>query len=59
MKSEGVRQVDATTLLHVSRPRMSDVVNQKTEKLTLDALVCMASNIGKKVTFIIESLTQC
>ncbi|AKF39400.1 helix-turn-helix domain-containing protein [Yersinia enterocolitica] len=54
IKSEGIRQVDAATLLHVSRPRVSDVVNQKTEKFTLDSLVSMAGNIGKKVTLIIE-----
>ncbi|EKN5064624.1 XRE family transcriptional regulator [Yersinia enterocolitica] len=54
IKSEGIRQVDAVTLLHVSRPRVSDVVNQKTEKFTLDSLVSMAGNIGKKVTLIIE-----
>ncbi|HFR4115822.1 TPA: helix-turn-helix domain-containing protein [Yersinia enterocolitica] len=54
IKSEGIRQVDAATLLHVSRPRVSDVVNQKTEKFTLDSLISMAGNIGKKVTLIIE-----
>ncbi|HEN3266059.1 TPA: XRE family transcriptional regulator [Yersinia enterocolitica] len=54
IKSEGIRQVDAATLLHMSRPRVSDVVNQKTEKFTLDSLVSMAGNIGKKVTLIIE-----
>ncbi|HDL7404630.1 TPA: XRE family transcriptional regulator [Yersinia enterocolitica] len=54
IKSEGIRQVDAATLLHVSRPRVSDVVNQKTERFTLDSLVSMAGNIGKKVTLIIE-----
>ncbi|EKN3560236.1 TPA: helix-turn-helix domain-containing protein [Yersinia enterocolitica] len=54
IKSEGIRQVDAATLLHVSRPRVSDIVNQKTEKFTLDSLVSMAGNIGKKVTLIIE-----
>ncbi|HEN3404456.1 TPA: XRE family transcriptional regulator [Yersinia enterocolitica] len=54
IKSEGIRQVDVATLLHVSRPRVSDVVNQKTEKFTLDSLVSMAGNIGKKVTLIIE-----
>ncbi|OWF91081.1 hypothetical protein B4916_11765 [Yersinia intermedia] len=54
IKSEGIRQVDAATLLHVSRPRVSDVVNQKTEKFTLDSLISMAGNIGKKVTLVIE-----
>lgn len=54
IKSEGIRQVDAATLLHVSRPRVSDVVNQKTEKFTIDSLISMAGSIGKKVTLLIE-----
>ncbi|CNI02125.1 helix-turn-helix domain-containing protein [Yersinia pekkanenii] len=54
IKSEGIRQVDAATLLHVSRPKVSDVVNQKVEKFTLDSLISMAGNIGKKVILIIE-----
>jgi len=33
---------------------VSDVVNQKTEKFTLDALVNMMANIGKSVKLIVE-----
>jgi predicted XRE-type DNA-binding protein len=33
----------------VSRPRVSDVVNQKTAKFTIDALVEMLSCVGKPV----------
>jgi predicted XRE-type DNA-binding protein len=31
----------------VSRPRVSDVINRKTAKFTLDTLVEMLSRIGK------------
>ena len=33
----------------VSRPRVSDVVNQKTAKFTIDTLVEMLSRVGKSV----------
>ena len=45
-----LRQADAAEILMVSRPRVSDVVNQKTAKFTLDTLVEMLSRIGKPVT---------
>jgi predicted XRE-type DNA-binding protein len=34
----------------VSRPRVSDVVNKKTAKFTIDTLIEMMSRIGKPVT---------
>ncbi|EHD23789.1 MULTISPECIES: helix-turn-helix domain-containing protein [Brenneria] len=54
IKSQGYRQSEAANVLHVSRPRISDVVNQKTEKFTLDSLVGMAGKIGKRVKLVIE-----
>lgn len=44
-----LRQVDAAEILMVSRPRVSDVVNQKTSKFTIDTLVEMLSRVGKPV----------
>jgi len=44
-----LRQVDAAQILMVSRPRVSDVVNQKTSKFTIDTLVEMLSRVGKPV----------
>ena len=44
-----LRQVDAARILMVSRPRVSDVVNQKTSKFTIDSLVEMLSRVGKPV----------
>jgi predicted XRE-type DNA-binding protein len=43
------RQADAAEILMVSRPRVSDVVNKKTSKFTIDTLVEMLSRIGKPV----------
>jgi predicted XRE-type DNA-binding protein len=44
-----LKQADAAQILMVSRPRVSDVVNQKTAKFTIDALVEMLSRVGKPV----------
>ena len=44
-----LKQADAAQILMVSRPRVSDVVNQKTAKFTIDTLVEMLSRIGKPV----------
>ena len=44
-----LKQADAAQVLMVSRPRVSDVVNQKTSKFTIDTLVEMLSRVGKPV----------
>jgi predicted XRE-type DNA-binding protein len=44
-----LRQADAARILMVSRPRVSDVVNQKTSKFTIDTLVEMLNRVGKPV----------
>ncbi|QGY32386.1 helix-turn-helix domain-containing protein [Pantoea cypripedii] len=54
MKASGHKQVEAAKLLHVSRPRLSDAVNQKTDKFTIDALVGMVQHTGKTVRMIVE-----
>jgi predicted XRE-type DNA-binding protein len=45
-----LKQSDAAEILMVSRPRVSDVVNKKAAKFTIDTLVEMLSRIGKSVT---------
>ncbi|MGF6599148.1 putative XRE-type DNA-binding protein [Paraburkholderia sp. GAS448] len=45
-----LKQAEAAEILMVSRPRVSDVVNRKTAKFTIDTLVEMMSRIGKPVT---------
>ncbi len=44
-----LKQADAAEILMVSRPRVSDVVNMKVGKFTIDTLVNMMSRIGKPV----------
>ncbi|MBB2919548.1 helix-turn-helix domain-containing protein [Cupriavidus alkaliphilus] len=44
-----LKQADAAEILMVSRPRVSDVVNRKASKFTIDTLVEMLSRIGKPV----------
>jgi predicted XRE-type DNA-binding protein len=44
-----LKQADAAEILMVSRPRVSDVVNKKTAKFTIDTLVEMLSRIGRPV----------
>jgi predicted XRE-type DNA-binding protein len=45
----GLKQADAAEILMVSRPRVSDVVNQKTARFTIDTLVEMLGRVGKPV----------
>ncbi|RYH47844.1 MAG: XRE family transcriptional regulator [Alcaligenaceae bacterium] len=49
----GLRQSDAAQILMVSRPRVSDVVNKKATKFTIDALIGMLSLIGKPVKLVV------
>jgi len=44
-----LKQAEAAEILMVSRPRISDVVNKKTAKFTIDTLVEMLSRVGKPV----------
>jgi predicted XRE-type DNA-binding protein len=50
----GLRQVQAADILMVSRPRVSDVVNRKASKFTIDTLVEMLSRVGKPVKLTVE-----
>ena len=44
-----LKQAQAAEILLVSRPRISDVVNGKTAKFTIDALLQMVGRTGKTV----------
>jgi len=48
-----LKQADAAAILMVSRPRVSDVVNRKAAKFTIDALLEMLGRVGKPVTLMI------
>ena len=49
-----LKPAEAAEILMVSRPRVSDVVNKKTAKFTIDTLVEMLSRVGKPVTLAIS-----
>jgi len=49
-----LKQAQAADILMVSRPRVSDVVNRKVAKFTIDALVQMLSRVGKPVRLVVE-----
>jgi predicted XRE-type DNA-binding protein len=49
IEEHDLKQADAAEILMVSRPRVSDVVNKKTTKFTIDTLVEMLSRVGKPV----------
>ncbi len=44
------KQSQAAELLGVSRPRVSDVVNYKTERFTVDSLISMINKTGHSVS---------
>jgi predicted XRE-type DNA-binding protein len=48
-----LEQAEAAEIRMVSRPRVSDVVNKKTAKFTIDALVEMLSRVGRPVRLVI------
>jgi len=45
-----LKQEEASHVLHVTRPRVSDVMRGKSAKFTIDALVDMLEKTGKQVT---------
>jgi len=49
-----LKQAEAAEILMVSRPRVSDVVNKKAAKFTIDTLVEMLSRVGKPVKLAIS-----
>jgi len=53
IKDSHLKQGDAAEILHVTRPRVSDVVNKKASKFTIDALVDMLARVGKSVKVVI------
>ncbi len=44
-----LKQEQAAKILNISRPRVSDVVNQKVSKFTIDALMTMLVKTGKSI----------
>lgn len=49
-----LKQADAAKILGVTRPRVSDVINKKAIKFTIDALVSMVVKTGKHVQLSVQ-----
>ena len=50
IKEKQLKQEEASHLLHVTRPRVSDIMRGKSGKFTIDALVDIIERTGKHVT---------
>ena len=51
IEANKLTQAEAADILCVTRPRVSDLINKKTIKFTIDALVDMLARAGKRVQF--------
>jgi predicted XRE-type DNA-binding protein len=54
IEKHSLKQAEAADILMVSRPRISDVVNKKASKFTIDTLVEMLSRVGKPVKLTVD-----
>ena len=54
MQSKKLTQVAASEILDVSRPRVSDLVNAKLSRFSLDTLVTMLLRTGKTVELVVH-----
>ena len=50
VKTSNLKQEEAAELLHVNRPRVSDLMTGKIGKFTIDSLVDMLERTGRHVT---------
>jgi predicted XRE-type DNA-binding protein len=54
IQEQNLKQADAAQILGVTRPRVSDVINKKSIKFTIDALVDMLARTGKHVRLSVQ-----
>ena len=54
IKDKQLKQEEASVLLHVTRPRVSDIMRGKAEKFNIDALIDMLERTGKHVTLQVD-----
>ncbi len=55
IKNQGMTQEQASKLMGVSRPRISDVMRGKIDKFTIDALVDMLTKAGLHIAVTVEN----
>ncbi|WP_348695619.1 helix-turn-helix transcriptional regulator [Duganella fentianensis] len=49
MQEKNLQQVDAAAILGIPPPRVSDLINRKSAKFTIEALIDMLARTGKQV----------
>jgi predicted XRE-type DNA-binding protein len=54
IEEKHLKQAEAAEILGVTRPRVSDVINKKTIKFTIDALVDMLARTGRHVQLSVQ-----
>ena len=54
IEAKKLKQTEAAEILGVTRPRVSDVINKKAIKFTIDALVDMLARTGKHVQLSVQ-----
>lgn len=54
IETKNLKQAEAAEILGVTRPRVSDVINKKVDRFTIDALVDMLARAGKHVKFSVQ-----
>ena len=54
IEAKKLKQAEAAEILGVTRPRVSDVINKKAIKFTIDALVDMLARTGKHVQLSVQ-----
>lgn len=54
IETKKLKQAEAAAILGVTRPRVSDVINKKAIKFTIDALVDMLARAGKHVRLSVQ-----
>ncbi len=54
IETKRLKQAEAAKILGVTRPRVSDVINKKVIKFTIDALVDMLARTGKHVQMTVQ-----
>lgn len=52
IQANRLKHGQAAEILHVTRPRVSDVVNGKLSKFSIDSLVAMVIRTGKRVEIV-------
>ena len=54
IQAKKLTQVAASEILDVSRPRVSDLVNRKLQRFSLDTLVAMLLRTGKNIELVVR-----